>query len=81
MYAVSGKAVLATQPEGEDAEPKNHEISPGDFIFVPAWTEHQILNDSDEEIVWVVIRSGSHPTIVNLTEWGGPQVKTTKAKR
>jgi len=81
VYAVSGRGVLATQPEEEDTDPQRHEITPGDFVFVPAWTEHQMLNESEDEVVWLVVRSGPYPTVVNLTEWGGPEVKPVKAKR
>jgi len=80
VYAVAGRAILATQPEEEDAEPQRHELSPGDFVLVPAWTEHQMINDSDDEVVWVVVRSGPSPTIVNLTEWGGPEATPSKPK-
>ena len=59
-------------------EAKRYELSPGDFAFVPAWTEHQVLNESDQEVVWIVIRSGPYPTVVNLTEWGGSEADTTK---
>ena len=72
---MSGKGVLATLPEDDDGDPTLHELSPGDFAFVPAWTEHRAVNETDEEVVWVVIRSGPQPTVVNLTEWGGPEVK------
>lgn len=73
IYAVSGNGVLATH-SGDDENPvTRHDISAGDFVSIPCWTEHQLLNNSDEEVVWVVIRSGSSPTVVKLTEWGGPQ--------
>jgi hypothetical protein len=26
------------------------ELSPGDFALIPAWTEHQEVNDGDEEV-------------------------------
>jgi len=81
IYAVSGKVVLATHPEEDEAEPKRNEMTPGDFAFVPAWTEHKLLNESDETAVLVVIRSGPHPTVVNLTEWGGPEAKSARPKR
>jgi uncharacterized RmlC-like cupin family protein len=56
-----------------DAEAKRHELTPGDFAFVPPWTEHQMVNESDEKVVWVVMQSGHHPIVVDLTEWGGDQ--------
>ena len=78
---MTGKVVLATHPEEDEAEPKRNEMTPGDFAFVPAWTEHQLLNESDETAVLVVIRSGPHPTVVNLTEWGGPEAKPARPER
>lgn len=26
------------------------ELTPGDFALIPAWTEHQEVNDNDEEV-------------------------------
>lgn len=52
-------------------EVKRHEMAKGDFAFIPAWTEHQLLNETDQETVWVITRSGSQPTVVGLTDWGG----------
>jgi uncharacterized RmlC-like cupin family protein len=52
-----------------------HPLSQGDFAFIPAWTEHQAVNESDHvDLVWVVVRSGPHPVEVSLTDWGGSQV-------
>lgn len=76
IYAVSGNGVLATHSGDDETPVSRHDVSAGDFAFVPCWTEHQLLNNSDEEVVWVVIRSGSSPTVVELTEWGGPEAKT-----
>ncbi|EOO02365.1 putative cupin domain-containing protein [Phaeoacremonium minimum UCRPA7] len=76
IYAVSGRGVLLTSPADENSEPTRHELVPGDFAFVPAWTEHQALNESEgEDMVWVVIRSGPVPVEVSLTSWGGPQIE------
>lgn len=47
----------------------------GDFAFVPAWTEHQLLNETDQENAWVITRSGSQPVVVGLTDWGGERAK------
>ncbi|KAG7294019.1 hypothetical protein NEMBOFW57_004080 [Staphylotrichum longicolle] len=75
IYTVSGKGVLLSQPKGDEEEPERHELGPGDFAFVPAWTEHQAVNESDTDFHLVVIRSGGSPVEVHLTDWGGPQVK------
>ncbi|KAI0893661.1 RmlC-like cupin [Annulohypoxylon nitens] len=87
IYAASGKGMsippmplkltylqLVTS-SGADEEPKRHELSPGDFAFVPPWTEHQEINDTDENVVWVLIRSGPEPVVVYLTGWGGDEAK------
>ena len=67
--------MLLSQPKGDEEEPERHELGPGDFAFVPAWTEHQAVNESDTDFHLVVIRSGGSPVEVHLTDWGGPQVK------
>ncbi|KAK4102398.1 RmlC-like cupin [Parathielavia hyrcaniae] len=76
LYTVSGKGALLSQPKGDDEEPQRHELGPGDFAFIPAWTEHQAVNESEEaDLHLVLIRSGGQPVEVNLTDWGGEQVK------
>lgn len=78
IYAVTGPGFLLTHSGDEDAEPKRNELSAGDFAFVPPWTEHQMVNETDNEITWVVIQSASEPLQVDLTEWGGAEIKHTK---
>ncbi|KAK0725238.1 hypothetical protein B0H67DRAFT_480956 [Lasiosphaeris hirsuta] len=74
----SGKGVLLSIPKDEDEDedevPERHELEQGDFAFIPSWTEHQALNESDGDLLWVVIRSGPEPVEVDLTEWGGPEL-------
>ncbi len=75
IYTVSGNGALLTQPKDDDHEeqPERHELGPGDFAFIPAWTEHQTVNESDAaDFHMVVIRTGSSPVEVHLTDWGGP---------
>lgn len=60
---------------GADEEPKKHTLSAGDFAFVPPWTEHQEINETDEDVVWILIRSGPEPVVVYLTGWGGSEAK------
>ncbi|KAI1652737.1 RmlC-like cupin [Daldinia decipiens] len=89
IYAASGKGMalvtlrkscrltcsqLVTS-SGADEEPKRHELSPGDFAFIPPWTEHQEINETDENVVWILIRSGPEPVVVYLTGWGGDEAK------
>jgi hypothetical protein len=62
-------------PTREEEQPRRHHLSPGDFAFVPAWTEHQVINEGDVgDVVWVVTRSGGEPVQVDLVGWGGERV-------
>ncbi|KAH6645388.1 cupin domain-containing protein [Truncatella angustata] len=76
IYAAAGKGILVTNP-GNETEPKlkRHELSAGDFAFIPPWTEHQELNETDEDVVWILIRSGPEPTVVWLTDWSGDEAR------
>ncbi|KAG8666495.1 hypothetical protein FPOAC2_11609 [Fusarium poae] len=75
IYAVSGNGTLIVS-EAVNSELKHHELAPGDFAFVPAWIEHQIKNDSDEDFQLLMIQNGPAPIKADLTEWGGDVVKT-----
>ncbi|AEO68199.1 uncharacterized protein THITE_51707 [Thermothielavioides terrestris NRRL 8126] len=72
---VSGNGALLSQPKDDHEEPERHDLGPGDFAFIPAWTEHQFVNDAEVDLHLVVIRSGGQPVEVNLTDWGGPEVR------
>ncbi|GKT65125.1 cupin domain-containing protein [Colletotrichum tofieldiae] len=74
VYMASGTGLLLVSP-GAGQDVKRHEMSTGDFAFIPSWTEHQMLNESDQDTVWVIIRSGSQPVKVGLTDWGGDEAK------
>ncbi|KAM0411638.1 hypothetical protein ACHAPD_009855 [Fusarium lateritium] len=75
IYAVSGNGTLIVS-EAVNSELKHHELAPGDFAFVPAWIEHQIKNDSDEDFQLLMIQNGPAPIKADLTEWGGDVIKT-----
>ncbi|KAI1114894.1 RmlC-like cupin domain-containing protein [Nemania sp. NC0429] len=75
IYAASGKGVLVTNTGHGEENLKRHEISAGDFAFIPPWTEHQEINETDEDVVWILIRSGPEPVVVYLTGWDGDQAK------
>ncbi|GAB1317764.1 Cupin type-2 domain-containing protein [Madurella fahalii] len=79
IYAVSGKGVLLSHPRDEGDVPERYELAPGDFAFIPAWTEHQAVNESEDDFHLVVIRSGGQPVEVNLTDWGGSEAKGTRS--
>ncbi|EFQ31939.1 cupin domain-containing protein [Colletotrichum graminicola] len=74
VYVASGTGLLLVSP-GAGQDVKRHEMSTGDFAFIPSWTEHQMLNESDDDAVWVITRSGSQPVNVGLTDWGGDEAK------
>ncbi|KAF9876973.1 cupin 2 conserved barrel domain protein [Colletotrichum karsti] len=74
IYTTSGTGLLLVSP-GAGQELKRHEMGTGDFAFIPAWTEHQLLNETDQDNAWVITRSGPLPTVVDLTDWGGDRVK------
>ena len=72
IYAVSGTGTLIVK-EGFEDELKRHRLEPGSFAFVPAWTEHQFVNNTDNDVVWVITQSGSQPLGAVLTDWGGDE--------
>ncbi|KAJ1324557.1 cupin domain-containing protein [Microdochium nivale] len=73
IYAVSGTGILVTN-NGDETSPRRQELSAGDFAMVPSWTEHQEINDTDEDFVWILIRSGPEPVVVYLTDFFGKVV-------
>lgn len=51
------------------------DLSPGDWALIPAGVEHQEINEGEEEVVWVIVRSpGGVPEVVNLEGWSQPPV-------
>lgn len=73
MYAASGHGTILTNTSSSSSSSglKRHELSPGDFALIPAFVEHQEVNESGEDVVWIITRSGSVPEVVNLKGWGG----------
>ncbi|KAK1830134.1 RmlC-like cupin domain-containing protein [Podospora conica] len=70
----------STTTSSSSEKPERHVLSQGDFAVIPAWTEHQIVNESDTaELHWIVTRSGPSPVEVNLTGWGGPELAPAAA--
>ena len=49
---------------------KKEILAPGDFALIPAYAEHQEVNEGDVEVVWCIVRSGGEPKVVNLEGWG-----------
>lgn len=48
---------------------KRQVLHPGDYALIPAYAEHQEVNDSDEDVVWCIVRSGASPCVVNVDDW------------
>jgi uncharacterized RmlC-like cupin family protein len=65
VYAVRGQGAVVS--EGGN---KKQVLKQGDFALIPAYQEHQEINDGDEEVEWVIVRSGGEPEVVNLEGWG-----------
>lgn len=64
MYAASGHGTVVS-----DSGENRQDLGPGDFALIPAYKEHQEVNDSDEEVVWIITRSGGEPIVENLKGW------------
>ena len=65
VYAVRGRGTVVSE-----GGKKRQILDPGDFALVPAYTEHQEVNDGDEEVLWIITRSGKSPIVENLENWG-----------
>lgn len=65
VYALSGRGAIVS-----DGGRKRQVLTPGDFALIPAGAEHQEVNDGDEEVTWIITRSGRVPEVKNLEEWG-----------
>lgn len=65
VYALCGHGTVVSK-----GGKKRQDLAPGDFALIPAWAEHQEVNDSDEEVTWIITRSGRAPVVENLERWG-----------
>ncbi|GAP93084.1 hypothetical protein SAMD00023353_10400070 [Rosellinia necatrix] len=70
VYAIRGTGGSIVSEGGA----RRVRLEPGDYAVVPAYAEHQEVNDGDGDVVWAVVRSGPVPEVVNLTGWGGEPV-------
>ena len=64
VYAVRGKGTIVSE-----GGKKRQDLGPGDFALIPAHAEHQEVNDGDEEVKWIITRSGRTPVVENLEAW------------
>ncbi len=65
VYAVSGRGTVVSE-----GGKKRQDLSPGDFALIPAFAERQEVNDGDEDVRWIITRSGPVPIVENLEGWG-----------
>ncbi|PSR88790.1 hypothetical protein BD289DRAFT_227221 [Coniella lustricola] len=63
-------------PPQED-QPRRLDLRPGDFAFIPAWTEHQAVNEHSNggDVTWLLMRNGSAPIQVELDGWRGSTIE------
>jgi len=72
LYLTSGKGALLVK-EGVEDDVQSHELSGGDFVVVPPWTEHQFCNETDDDCVWLIFQNGARPVGAELAGWGGAE--------
>ncbi len=65
VYAAKGHGTVVS-----DGGKKKQVLRPGDFALIPAFAEHQEVNEGDEEVTWIITRSGMSPIVENLGGWG-----------
>jgi len=65
VYAAKGYGTVVSE-----GGKKKEQLSPGDFALIPAFAEHQEVNEGDEEVTWIITRSGKTPIVENLEGWG-----------
>jgi uncharacterized RmlC-like cupin family protein len=63
VYVASGKSRVKWGSRLEH----DVELETGDFLFIPPYTPHQEINPcSDQQTMWVVVRSGQEAIVVPL---------------
>lgn len=61
-YLREGRAVIEYGPEGRE----RHELSAGDFGYIPPRTVHRDINPTDQEHVVIINFVGSGPLVENV---------------
>ena len=64
VYAANGYGAVVSE-----GGKKRQELGPGDFALIPAFAEHQEVNDSNDDVLWIITRSGRNPIVENLKGW------------
>ena len=65
VFSFSGRGTIVSE-----GGKKKVQLEPGDYALIPAYAEHQEVNESDEDVVWCIVRSGREPKVCNLEGWG-----------
>ncbi len=65
VYAAKGYGTVVSE-----GGKRRQDLSPGDFALIPAFAEHQEVNDSDGQVTWIITRSGKSPIVKNVDGWG-----------
>ena len=64
VYCARGRGAIVSE-----GGKKRQVLEKGDFALIPAFAEHQEVNDGDEELEWIITRSGRVPVVENLEQW------------
>ena len=64
VYGVRGRGTIVS-----DGGKTRQVVGPGDWALIPAGTEHQEVNEGDEEVAWVIVRGGNTASVVNQDSW------------
>ena len=65
VFAFSGHGTIVSE-----GGKKKERLDPGDYALIPAYAEHQEVNEGDEDVVWCIVRSGREPKVINMGGWG-----------
>lgn len=65
IYAIRGNGSIIFENGNRRVD-----LKPGDWALIPAYEEHQEVNDGDVEVEWVIVRGGREPAVVNVDKWG-----------
>ena len=63
-YVLKGQATIVSE-----GGRKRQDIKPGDFALIPAYAEHQEVNEGEEDVTLIITRSGRVPIVENLEGW------------
>lgn len=64
VYCMRGQGAIVSE-----GGKKRQIVAKGDFALIPAYAEHQEVNDGDDELEWIITRSGRVPIVENVEAW------------